>query len=241
MLVNKEVFELFTEQGTKRYSKVRKKNKIIYGKENGKSSLLAFSSYLDPKFDTPWHIKEIASSLEKMEKRNSDMDRMIVNMPPRHGKSQLITRLFPAWYLGRNPNDNVIILSYSDAKAQRFGRWVRDCVESPNYAKVFPDVSVRSDLRAADEWETTKGGLVISAGLAGGVTGEGADLLIVDDPFKNLEQAVSPVIAEKIWDNYLMVAETRLSPKGIVVIVHTRWTREDLTGRLLNESEDLVA
>ncbi|WP_426486816.1 terminase large subunit domain-containing protein [Leptospira interrogans] len=232
-----EILESLQEFGTKQFSKVKKSDRNLYGKEFGKDSLTAFAKYIDPKFEDPLHIKSIIHLLEEMEK--GKIPRTIINMPPRRGKSQICTRIFPSWFIGKHPDKNVILLSYSDKKAARFGRWVRDCVESERFAQVFPNTKVRPDMRAAAEWETTDGGLVLSAGLKGGFNGEGADLLIVDDPYKNKEEATSPIVSEKIIENFMSVAETRLSPNAIILVVHTRWTRSDLTGVLTGENEGL--
>ncbi|QDK22960.1 terminase large subunit domain-containing protein [Leptospira weilii] len=237
MSVDREILESIREAGTKRFSKVKKTDRILYGKEFGKDSLTAFAKYIDPKFEDPLHIKSIIHLLERMEK--GEIQRGIINMPPRRGKSQICTRIFPAWFLGRHPDKNVILLSYSDNKAARFGRWVRDCVESNRFSQIFPNTKVRPDMRAAAEWETTSGGLVLSAGLKGGFNGDGADLLIVDDPYKNREEATSETISEKIIENFMSVGETRLSPNAIILIVHTRWLRNDLTGRLIGEDKEV--
>ncbi|EMM77045.1 terminase large subunit domain-containing protein [Leptospira santarosai] len=237
MPIDREILESIREAGTKRFSKIKKSDRVLYGKEHGKDSLGAFARFIDPKFEDPLHIKSIIHLLEKMEK--GEIQRSIINMPPRRGKSQICTRIFPAWFIGKHPNKNVILLSYSDKKAARFGRWVRDCVESPRFQQIFPETNVRADMRAAGEWQTTKEGLVLSAGLKGGFNGDGADLLIVDDPYKNQEEATSETISEKIIENFMSVGETRLSPNAIILIVHTRWLRNDLTGRLIGEDKEL--
>ncbi|MCR8647689.1 terminase large subunit domain-containing protein [Leptospira interrogans] len=233
-----EILESLQEFGTKQFSKVKKSDRNLYGKEFGKDSLTAFAKYIDPKFEDPLHIKSIIHLLEEMEK--GKITRTIINMPPRRGKSQICTRIFPTWFLGRHPDKNVILLSYSDKKAARFGRWVRDCVESSKFQHVFPECKVRPDMRSAGEWQTTKEGLVLSAGLKSGFNGEGADLLIVDDPYKNMEEATSEAISEKIIENFMSVGETRLSPTAIILIIHTRWLRNDLTGILLGEDREEI-
>lgn len=233
---DKDIFLQLSEEGTKRFSKIKKEDRIHYGKEFGQKSLLAFARYIDPKFQNPKHIKTIIDLLEDMEK--GKILRAIVNMPPRHGKSQICTRIFPTWYLGKHPETEVIIASYSNKKAERFTGWIRDRIEAPAFSAVFPDVAVRDDVRARSDWQTTAGGVVIGAGLSGGLTGEGAGLLIIDDPYKNMEEATSETMNEKIWENYLSVAEARLAPDARVLIVHTRWTKNDLTGRLLGEDKD---
>ncbi|MFA4796550.1 terminase large subunit domain-containing protein [Leptospira kirschneri] len=236
MSIDREILESIQEAGTKRFSKAKKTDRVLFGKEHGRKSLSAFARYIDPKFEDPWHVQSMIAMCESLESR--EIKRGIINLPPRRSKSQTCTRIFPSWYIGRHPDHNVIIASYSDSKAARFGRWIRDCVESPRFAQVFPEVKVRSDFRASSEWETSKGGLVISRGLRGGITGEGADLLLIDDPYKNMEEATSEIISQKVIENYMTVAETRLSPQGIILIVHTRWTRRDLTGVLLGEDKE---
>ncbi|EMK22374.1 terminase large subunit domain-containing protein [Leptospira kirschneri] len=236
MSFDREILESIHEAGTKRFSKIKKSDRVLYGKEHGKESLGAFARFIDPKFEDPLHIKSIIHLLEKMER--GEVTRSIINMPPRRGKSQICTRIFPSWFLGKHPEKNVILLSYSDKKAARFGRWVRDCVKSPKFQQVFPECKVRPDMSSAGEWQTTKDGLVLSAGLKGGFNGDGADLLVVDDPYKNLEEATSEAISEKIIENFMSVGETRLSPTAIILIVHTRWLRNDLTGRLIGEDKE---
>ncbi|MCB1202593.1 MAG: terminase, partial [Leptospiraceae bacterium] len=118
-------------------------------------------------------------------------------------------------------------------KASDYGRFNRDTMEGPFYNDIFPDVKVRGDVRSAEDFQTTAGGAVISAGVGGTITGRGADIFLIDDPLKDAEEAASEVIKDKIWDWYGSVARTRLSPGGIIMVVQTRWATDDLCGRLL--------
>lgn len=151
-------------------------------------------------------------------------------MPPRHGKSELISRWFPLWVLETYPDWRVILSSYEASYAASWGRKVRDAI-SNNGDQLLVRISGNSS--AADYWETTKGGGMMTAGAGGALTGKGANVLIVDDPLKNWAEANSPVVRERIWDWWQSTAYTRLEPDGIAIIVQTRWHEEDLAGRLL--------
>lgn len=157
-------------------------------------------------------------------------------MPPRHGKSQLASINFPSWYLGRNPEKEIIAASYSADLAQDFGAKTRDIVNSDIYHYIFK-TSLRSDEQAKGKWRTIEGGTYISTGVGGPITGRGANILIIDDPFKNREEADSEVIREKIWNWYISTAYTRLEKDGSIVIIATRWHLDDLIGRLLKAEE----
>jgi predicted phage terminase large subunit-like protein len=159
-------------------------------------------------------------------------------MPPRHGKSELGSKYFPAWFLGRNPDLRVILTSYQAQFASEWGEKVRDILEDvgPEYF----EMQVRSDHRGADDWNTTDpliGGMR-TAGVQGAVTGRGAHLFIIDDPVKNDEEANSPRYREKTWDNYRSTAYTRLEPGGGIIITQTRWHEDDLMGMVLKHAAE---
>lgn len=155
--------------------------------------------------------------------------------PPRHGKSELSTRLFPAWYLGRHPDRFVISGSYNADLATDFGRDVRDIVADEFYRAVFRNVSLRPDTRAANRWHTNKKGIYVSAGIGTGITGRGAHLGLIDDPFKDRKEAESQAVREAVWNWYTSSFYTRLMPGAAIVITLTRWHDDDLAGRLLKE------
>jgi predicted phage terminase large subunit-like protein len=157
----------------------------------------------------------------------------MVTMPPRHGKSELCSHYFPAWFLGNYPDREVILCSYEADFAASWGRKVRDTLTECQERGVFP-VGPRGDVKAANRWQIAshRGGMV-TAGAGGAITGRGADLLIIDDPFKNAQDANSETIRESVWAWWQSTASTRLSPGGVVLLVNTRWHLDDLSGRLL--------
>lgn len=160
-------------------------------------------------------------------------DRLMVFMPPRHGKSEKASKRFPAWYLGRNPRRQIIGASYNSDLATDFGREVRNIVASPEYSEVFPAVRLRQDSRAADRMNTDQGGAYFACGVGTATTGRGAHLGLIDDPFKDREDADSEVQREKVWKWYRSTFFTRLMPGGAVIVIQTRWHEDDLAGRLL--------
>ena len=199
-------------------------------RDDAARSLIAFTEYTNSYYIPAQHHKRIADKLEAVER--GEIDRLMIFMPPRHGKSELASRRFPAWYLGRNPHKQIIAASYNSDLANDFGREVRNIVASPEYGCVF-DTRLRDDSRAADRWNTDKGGAYVAAGVGTAVTGRGAHVLLIDDPLKDRDEADSEVIRNKVWNWYTSTAFTRLMPGGAVVVIQTRWHEDDLAGRLL--------
>lgn len=161
--------------------------------------------------------------------------RLIVCMPPRHGKSHIISRYFPAWYLLNNPDKRIILTSYEAGFAQSWGRQVRNIINEfgPQY-----NVSIAKDSNAAHRFNLNRGGSFNTAGAGGAITGKGADLFIIDDPIKNIEEAQSKVMREKLWEWFTTTAYTRLEPGGSMIIIMTRWHYDDLVGKILANDED---
>ena len=160
-------------------------------------------------------------------------------MPPRHTKSEFASYMLPAWFLGRFPNKKIIQCSNTAELAVGFGRKVRNLVGSEQYAKVFPDVSLRSDSKAAGRWSTSGNGEYFAIGVGGTVTGKGADLLIIDDPHSEQEAAIAatnPEVYDKVYEWYSSGPRQRLQPGGAIVVVMTRWAKKDLTGRIIKSS-----
>ncbi len=219
------------EKGTKRFSKPAESNRILYGKEHGAKDLLAFARYIDPAFQTAKHFQMIAEKLYLVEM--GKIKRLMINMPPGHGKSHLATKIFPVWYLGRNPKAQMIVASYGATLARNFTRWQRNVVESEEYQQIFPHVSMNPAFRSMAEWETLSGGSVIGAGVDGPLTGRRANIAIIDDPIKDYAEAISETMQERVWDWYRSTLLTRLYAKGTVVLIQTRWSTNDLAGKLL--------
>ena len=165
------------------------------------------------------------------------LKRLIVNMPPRHTKSEFASHLFPAWYLGRFPNRKVIQTAHTAELAVGFGRKVRNLVGSSDYQKIFPEVSLSTDSKAAGRWNTNKDGDYFAIGVGGAVTGKGADILIVDDPHSEQEAALNdPSVYDKTYEWYTSGPRQRLQPGGAICLVMTRWSKKDLTGSILKAS-----
>lgn len=202
---------------------------------NARESLLAFTEYTKPDFESARHHTLICDALERVER--GDCRRLMIFAPPRHTKSELASRRFPAWYLGRHPNSQIISSTYSGDFASDFGRDVRDIVSSPEYGRIF-DTSLRADSSAVNRWQTDQGGVYVSVGVGGPITGRGAHIAIIDDPVKNQQDAESETIRESVWHWYLTTLKTRLMPGGAIILMMTRWHEDDLAGRILKEEGD---
>jgi len=200
-------------------------------RRKARRGLIGFTEYTKGDYKVAAHHTLVASYLEKVEA--GEIDRLMIFLPPRHGKSELSSRRFPAWYLGRNPNKQIIAASYNSDLAADFGRDVRNLVADPLYANLF-DVGLRQDSKAADRWNTTQGGAYVAAGVGSGITGRGAHIGIIDDPFKDRKEADSETVRDNVWNWYTSTFYTRLMPGAAIVLMQTRWHEDDLAGRLLN-------
>jgi hypothetical protein len=230
-----QVFEALLEEGTRKFSKAHPSDAKLYGKLNGQDELLAFCRYIDQDYPTPDHVIKIAEHLEAVER--GEIPRLLVTIPPRFGKSELCSRKFPAWALGRKPKREIMITSYNDEKAESFSKSARDIVESDKFRDIFPDVAVSQSKRAMSEWHTTAGGVVIAAGAGGALTGGGANIALIDDPVKNWEDALSEALQEKKYNWYKSVLRTRLYPGSAIILILTRWVTYDLAGRILEHEK----
>lgn len=211
-----------------------------------KDDLALFCKILDRRFKVARHSAQLIEHLEGVER--GDIRRLIVTLPPRHGKSMLISQLFPCWFLGRHPAAQVIQTGYSQDIALFHSRRARDYFSSARFHQVFPGVLheperpaqevVEVSKQSAHEWGSRQGGRYYAVGVGGGITGRGADLGLIDDPLKNREEANSPTTRAKVLDWYRSTFYTRLSPEGRIVVVMTRWHRQDLVGRLIEEIKD---
>jgi len=159
--------------------------------------------------------------------------RLIVEMPPRHGKTLTVSRLFPTWHLGRNPEHRVMLVSYGATLAHKNSRMARNLMRAPRYRATF-GLTLSEDSAAADAWDIAdhEGGCD-AMGITGGATGKGAHVLIIDDPIKNRAEAESDTYRENIWEAFINDLYTRLEPGGAIVVTMTRWHQDDLIGRLL--------
>jgi|TARA_B110000858_G_scaffold180730_1_gene218588 predicted phage terminase large subunit-like protein len=206
----------------------RKQNQLAY------DDLIEFCKAMMPDFIVGRHHRILADLLMEIER--GDKDRAAVNIPPRHGKSQLVSIFFPAWYLGRNPNKKVMMVSHTTDLAVDFGRKVRNLISTPDYQSIFPTVKLASDSKSAGRWNTSVGGEYYACGVGSALAGRGAHLLLVDDPHS--EQDVingNFSVFEKAYEWYTFGARTRLMPGGSVAIIQTRWHMDDLTGRVVKD------
>lgn len=198
--------------------------------------LAAFCVATQKDYRPSWHHQVLANKLERVEK--GEIDRLMVFMPPRHGKSEMVTRKFPAWYLGKHPEREIISSSYNAELALSFGRKVRNLMMEDNYRTIFPDIEISPDSTAANRFNTKKGGQYVAVGVGGTTTGRGANIIIIDDPIKNKEEADSETYREKVWEWYTSTLYTRLEKPGAIILVLTRWHKDDLAGRLLDAQEN---
>lgn len=200
-----------------------------------KDHVIGFALYQQKNYTVNWHHRIIAQKLEDVASGN--IKRLMIFMPPRNGKSELASILFPAWYLGKYPDKEIITASYSSDLAKDFGAKTRDIIKDEHYRKVF-NVSLKEDSQSKDKWHTDKGGSYTSVGVGGSLTGRGSHVLLIDDPIKNREEANSVTYRNKVWDWFTSTAYTRLEPGGAIILIQTRWHLDDLAGRLLEKMQD---
>ncbi len=197
------------------------------------ASLLAFVTRMSPGYRPARHHRHLAAALERVER--GEIDRLLVVMPPRHGKSELCSVHFPAWFLGRNPDLRVIACSHTAALAQRFSRLVRGKVTDPRWP--FPARLAAGEATVQAWGLAGHAGGYVAAGVGGPITGMGADLLIIDDPVKSAEEALSAAVRDRTWEWYTGTAYPRLETGGRIVVIGTRWHPDDLIGRILASPE----
>ena len=206
-------------------------------RDKAQSSFMNFVKAMWPGFIHGRHHAVMAKKFEEI--AQGKLKRLIINMPPRHTKSEFASYLLPAWFLGKYPGKKIIQTSNTAELAVGFGRKVRNLVDGETYAKVFPNVSLRHDSKAAGRWSTNANGEYFAIGVGGTVTGKGADLLIIDDPHSEQEAALAandPAVYDKVYEWYSSGPRQRLQPGGSIVIVMTRWGKRDLTGQVIKAS-----
>ena len=203
-------------------------------RELNQKRFMKFVEKVWPSFIGGRHHVRMADAFERVAR--GEIKRLIINMPPRHTKSEFASYLLPAWFLGQFPGKKVIQTSHTAELAVGFGRKVRNLVDTETYQEIFPDLNLQSDSKAAGRWNTSKGGDYFAIGVGGAVTGKGADLLIIDDPHSEQEAAMAasnPEVYDKVYEWYTSGPRQRLQPGGAIVIVMTRWAQRDLTGQVI--------
>lgn len=214
-----------------------------------RTSLLAFTTYTSPGYKTGWFNREVCAKLDRFldAVARGENPRLMLFAPPRHGKSEIVSRKFPAYALGRHPDFSVIAASYSASLSERLNRDVQRVIDSPAYERLFPDTrlwgmgprnSLTPSLRTSEIFEVVgREGTYRSAGVGGGITGMGAKILQIDDPIKDAEQAASESYREKVWEWYTSTLYTRQDTNAGILLIMTRWHEDDLAGRLLAAAE----
>lgn len=207
-----------------------------------RDDLIEFCKKMQPDYKVGKHHRVLGDLL--MDLADGKKDRVCVNIPPRHGKSQLVSIYFPAWFIGRYPNKKVLMVSHTTDLAVDFGRKVRNIIDSPAYREVYPTITLASDNKSAGRWNTNLGGEYYACGVGSALAGRGADLLLVDDPHNEQDIINGNFdVFEKAYEWFTYGARTRLMPGGRVAIIQTRWHLDDLTGRVtrdmsMNEGSD---
>jgi predicted phage terminase large subunit-like protein len=210
-------------------------------------SLLDFTTYTFPKYKVNWHHGLMANELDKLVR--GETKRLIIQAPPRHGKSELVSRRLPAFYFGHNPSHHIISASYSDTLSSKMNRDTQRVMDTPEYLRVFPGTFIprkgfappdgRNYMRNSEEFEIIgTGGRYKSAGVGTGITGMGFHLGLIDDPFKDRKDADSPTIRRNVWDWYTSTFSTRAEDNAAILITMTRWHESDLCGKLIQLAKD---
>jgi predicted phage terminase large subunit-like protein len=185
-----------------------------------------------PSFIEGRHHKIYADKLQQV--ADGKIKRLIVNMPPRHTKSEFASYLFPSWLMGRRPDLKIIQATHTAELAVGFGRKVKNLIDSEDFRDIFPEVKLAADAKASGRWSTNKGGEYYAVGVGGALAGRGADLLIIDDPVSE-QDALSPTALDSIYEWYTSGPRQRLQPGGSIIVVMTRWGIKDLTARVLQK------
>ena len=198
--------------------------------EESQEKFLPFVKSMWPDFIEGTHHRLIAEKLERI--ASGELKRLIVNMPPRHTKSEFASFLFPAWMIGIKPSMKIIQATHTTELAVNFGRKVKNLLETDEYKEIFPDTALAIDSKASGRWDTNKGGMYYAVGVGSNLAGRGADLLVIDDPHSE-QTAMSASGFEAAWEWYTGGPRQRLQPGGAIVLVQTRWSEKDLTGQLV--------
>ncbi len=196
----------------------------LASQERARTHFIDFVRYVWPEAILGEHHRKMAQAFDCI--ANGTLKRLIINMPPRHTKSEFASYLLPAYLMGKEPRTKAIEATHNSELAVRFGRKVRDLMDMDRYKELFPDVSLKADSKAAGRWDTNRGGEYFAVGVGGAMTGRGADVLIIDDPHSE-QDAMSELALDNAWEWYISGPRTRLQPGGAIVIVMTRWGTKD--------------
>jgi predicted phage terminase large subunit-like protein len=210
--------------------------RVLEARSLATATFLDFCKYVWPEMLVGEHHIKIAEALDRV--IAGKCKRLMIAMPPRHGKSQMGSYLFPAYLMGKLPQSKLIVGSHTAELAQRFGRMIRNLVEDERYAELFPNTKLSVDSKAAGRWNTNAGGEAFFIGKGGAMTGRGGDIVVLDDILDE-QDAVSETAMENTWEWYTSGPRQRLQPNGAIIIINTRWKTDDLSGRLLRQQGQL--
>ena len=228
-------FEILSQQEQQEAVALLAKYDQIEKQEECQKDFIKFVKSQWPDFIEGRHHKIIGEKFNKI--AQGKLKRLIVCLPPRHTKSEFASTFFPAWMMGLRGNLKIIQTTHTAELAVRFGRRVRNIIDSDDYQNVFPNLNLEADNKSAGRWTTNQGGESFYAGVGGAITGRGADLLIIDDPVSE-QDALSPTAMDGVYEWYTSGPRQRLQPGGIIVIVMTRWSTKDLVGKVLKKQGD---
>jgi len=211
---------------------------VLEDRKEREDNFLNFVKFVWPQFIEGNHHKIYAQKLQDV--ADGKINRLIINMPPRHTKSEFASYLFPAWLMGRDPSKKIIQATHTAELAVGFGRKVKNLIDDEQFREVFPDVRLATDAKASGRWSTSGGGEYYAVGVGGALAGRGADLCIIDDPVSE-QDALSPTALDNIYEWYTSGPRQRLQPGGSLIIVMTRWSIRDLTAKVLHKQSEVGA
>ena len=229
----KKAIPMLPDKEKRRVAGLLKTYQTQFTQKIGQESFLDFIQHVYPNYIVGPHHRKLAKIFEEIE--SGKKKRVIVNIAPRHGKSEMISYLAPAWFFGKNPHKKVIMASHTADLAVDFGRKVRNLVGSEAYRDIFPNISLQADSKSASRWGTNFRGEYFAIGVGGAIAGRGADLFIIDDPHSEQEAKTgNPAVFDAAWEWFQSGPLQRLMPGGSIIVVMTRWSKSDLTGRLID-------
>lgn len=232
-----EIADTMPEHARAKLLTLIKEREHVTAIQDARKDFLAFAQYVWPEMIVGEHHRRIAKLFNRV--AEGDLKRLIINIAPRHGKSEIASYLLPAWFLGLFPNKKIMQASHTADLAVGFGRKVRNLLDTDVYHDIFPETRLRADSKAAGRWNTDKGGDYNALGVGGAAAGKGADIFIIDDSVSEqqaLMAETNPEIYDKVYEWYTIGPLQRLQPAGSIIVVETRWSKRDLTGQILKNS-----
>ena len=224
------ILDYLTDEELEKVTPMLERLQVLDNRTDKQDSFMNFVKHVWPQFIEGRHHKIYAQKLQDV--ADGKLKRLIINMPPRHTKSEFASYLFPTWLMGKRPDLKIIQATHTAELAVGFGRKVKNLIDSEDFRDVFPDVKLASDAKASGRWSTNKGGEYYAVGVGGALAGRGADLAIIDDPVSE-QDALSVTALDNIYEWYTSGPRQRLQPGGSIIIVMTRWSIRDLTAKVL--------